>query len=148
MMDARIRIAAAIWFVTMLLAVPAAFVMFLLVVSTVNLSGHGQVSTTPFLVVALVPPLVAALATHLMSAYAARASNQQVHAGPVVLACTAGSLFGFWLGSSAGAAAAVLSIASMSFAGAVAGTFVPLAIRPRTVGIALAVITELIVLVS
>ena len=148
MTDARKRIASAIWFVTTLLTVPAAFVMFLMVVSTVNLSGHGEVSTTPMFAVALVPAVVAAAATRLTSAYAARTSNQQIHAGPAVLGNQVGFLFGFWLGSAGGAVGALFSIAIFSFIGTFAGTFVPLQMRPVTAGVAVAIVTELTVLLS
>ena len=147
-MSARIRIARAVWLATLLLAIPAAGVMFLIVVSTVNLSGHGQVSRAPFLVVALVPAIVAALATKLTSSYVSRTSNGTTHAGPVVLGCAAGFLFGWWLGSSAGGATTLLTIAIASFAGAVAGTYIAIAIRPIAVGIAFAIVTELTVLLS
>jgi hypothetical protein len=146
-MDARIRIAAAVWLLTMALAVPAGAVMFLIVVSTMNLSGHGQVSIAPLLVVALVPPLMAALAARLMAPHVARVSGQQIHAGPVVLGCVAGFLFGWWLGSSGGALA-FITIAMGSFAGALAGTFIQAPVRPLIVGIAFAIVTELTVLLS
>jgi hypothetical protein len=139
-MGMRLRIAVTIWLVTMLLAVPAAMLTLLVVLMTTGFSRQGQ-SVLPPLLVALVPPAVAALATRLMSAYASSESAQAMQAGPIVLGSAAGLAAGGVIGSVGSVAGALLGMGIFSAAGAVAGSFVGWPLRARTVGIAIAIVT-------
>ena len=50
-MNVRIRVAAAIWLVTLLLGLPAVLLAFSFLVP--NITGHGDVSVVPFLILPL-----------------------------------------------------------------------------------------------
>jgi hypothetical protein len=136
-MSARIRIAAASWVVTMLLAIPAAVLSLLLLLPFM---GGGGPSVVVFLILPL-PALVAALATRLMSGYAARVSANTIFAAPTVLGCCAGLAAGALVVSASAQPIAFVIFGIVSLAGAVAGTVIPWPGPPWMVGLAIGVST-------
>lgn len=140
-MSARIRIAAASWFVTMLLAIPAALLSFLVLLPFM---GVGAPSAVAYVILPL-PALVAGLATRLMSAYAARVSANTIFAAPTVLGCFAGCTAGALVVSASSQPIAFVIFGIVSLAGAVAGTVIPWPAPPWVAGLVVAVITLMLV---
>jgi hypothetical protein len=136
-MSTRVRIAVAVWFVAVLLAIPAGVLSFWFLVP--NVSGHGEVSVLPFLILPLIPPLIAASATMLMSGYASRTSGNAIFAGPTVFGCFAGVAAAAILGADRSPAVAFTGLGILAVAGAVAGTFIQIAAPPWLVGIAVGI---------
>ena len=136
-MHARLRVAAAIWFVTLLLGMPVVLLASSFLVP--NISGHGDVSVVPFLILPLLPPLVAAFTTRLTSGYAVRASGHAILAAPTVLGCFAGLGAAVFVGADRTRALGFIALAALSLAGAVAGSFMRWSAPPWVVGLAVGI---------
>ena len=141
-MNARIRIAAASWVVTILLAIPAALLSLLVLMPFV---GGGAPSAVAYVILPL-PALVAGLATRLMSAYAARVSANTIYAAPTVLGCFAGCAAGALIVSASSQPIAFVIFGIASLAGAVAGTVIPWPAPPWVAGLVVGGITLMLVL--
>ncbi len=137
-MQARLRVAAAIWFVTVLLGIPVVLLASSFLVP--NISGHGDVSIVPFLILPLLPPLLAAFATKLTSAYAVRASGNAICAAPTVLGCFAGVAAAVFVGADRTRALGFIALGALSLAGAVAGSFMRWSAPPWVVGMAVGIL--------
>jgi hypothetical protein len=141
-MNARLRIAAVSSVVTLLLAILAAVLSFLLLFPYM---GTGAPSVVTFLILPLLPALVAALATKLMSAYAERVSANAIFAAPTVLGCCAGLAAGALVVSESAQPIAFVALGLMPMAGAVAGSVIPWRAPPWAVGLVAGVIMLMLV---